>query len=156
MEADDGDRAPRDLPSPKGAIQGPVLDGFGNVFGFDSWGTFQVGNRAGHLPIAGGSSVPLVRRLITAKYVHGNNGLGGVDFPAPKIKPAAETATELISRLVHDNPGQITIVAVARSPMLQPCCAPIRGRPPYSRDCHYGRLSFGREHHPGGRVQSVR
>jgi inosine-uridine nucleoside N-ribohydrolase len=64
------------------------------------------------IPIAGGASVPLVRRLITAKYVHGNNGLGGVDFPAPKIKPAAETATELISRLVHENPGQITIVGV--------------------------------------------
>jgi pyrimidine-specific ribonucleoside hydrolase len=64
------------------------------------------------IPIAGGASVPLVRRLITAKYVHGNNGLGGVDFPAPNIKPVAETATELISRLVHENPGQITIVAV--------------------------------------------
>jgi len=64
------------------------------------------------IPIAGGASVPLVRRLITAKYVHGNNGLGGVDFPAPKLKPAAETATELISRLVHENPGQITIVGV--------------------------------------------
>jgi pyrimidine-specific ribonucleoside hydrolase len=64
------------------------------------------------IPIAGGASVPLVRRLITAKYVHGNNGLGGVDFPAPKIKPVADTATELISRLVHENPRQITIVAV--------------------------------------------
>lgn len=64
------------------------------------------------IPIAGGASVPLVRRLITAKYVHGNNGLGGVDFPAPKIKPAPETAVELICRLVRNNPGQITIVAV--------------------------------------------
>jgi inosine-uridine nucleoside N-ribohydrolase len=64
------------------------------------------------IPVAAGASVPLVRRLITAKYVHGNNGLGGVDFPAPKIKPAADTATQLISRLVRSNPGQITIVAV--------------------------------------------
>ena len=64
------------------------------------------------IPVAGGASVPLVRRLITAKYVHGNNGLGGVDFPAPKIKPVAEPAAELISRLVRNNPGQITIVAV--------------------------------------------
>jgi inosine-uridine nucleoside N-ribohydrolase len=64
------------------------------------------------IPIAGGASVPLVRTLITAKYVHGNNGLGGVDFPAAKIKPVAEPAAELISRLVRNNPGQITIVAV--------------------------------------------
>jgi pyrimidine-specific ribonucleoside hydrolase len=64
------------------------------------------------VPVAGGASVPLVRRLITAKYVHGNNGLGGVDFPAPKLKPVAESATALITRLVRSNPGQITIVAV--------------------------------------------
>jgi len=64
------------------------------------------------IPIAGGASVPLVRRLITAKYVHGNNGLGGVDFPKPHLKPLGETATQLISRIVRANPGQITIVAV--------------------------------------------
>ena len=64
------------------------------------------------VPVAGGASVPLVRRFITAKYVHGNNGLGGLEFPAPKLKAVAETAVELISRLVRGNPGQITIVAV--------------------------------------------
>ena len=64
------------------------------------------------VPVAGGASVPLVRRLITAKYVHGNNGLGGVEFPEPHLKPVAESATQLISRLVRANPGEITIVAV--------------------------------------------
>ena len=64
------------------------------------------------IPVAGGASVPLVRKLITAKYVHGNNGLGGVEFPAPKLKPVSEPASELIARLVRSNPGEITIVAV--------------------------------------------
>ena len=64
------------------------------------------------IPITGGASVPLVRRLITARYVHGNNGLGGVDFPPPTLKPVAETATQLISRIVRANPGEITIVAI--------------------------------------------
>ncbi len=64
------------------------------------------------IPIAGGASVPLVRRLITAKYVHGNNGLGGVEFPAPHLKPVAESATQLILRIVRANPGEVTIVAV--------------------------------------------
>jgi pyrimidine-specific ribonucleoside hydrolase len=64
------------------------------------------------VPVAGGASVPLVRKLITAKYVHGNNGLGGVDFPAPTLKPVSETASALISRLIRSSPGQITIVAV--------------------------------------------
>src|SRR5208282_250351 len=50
---------------------------------------------AGHgdIPVAAGASVPLLRKLITAKYVHGNNGLGGVEFPAPNLKPVAESAT---------------------------------------------------------------
>jgi len=64
------------------------------------------------IPITRGASVPLVRRLITAKYVHGNNGLGGVEFPEPHLKPVSETATQLISRIVRANPGEITIVAV--------------------------------------------
>ena len=64
------------------------------------------------VPVAGGASHPLVRNLITASYVHGNNGLAGVEFPEPKIKPVAETASELIRKIVRANPGEITIVAV--------------------------------------------
>ena len=64
------------------------------------------------IPVAAGAAVPLVRRLVTAAYVHGNNGLGGVEFPEPKIKPVAENATDLIRRIVRANPGEITIVAV--------------------------------------------
>ena len=41
---------------------------------------------AGHpeIPVAAGAAVPLVRHLVTASYVHGNNGLGGVDPPNQK------------------------------------------------------------------------
>jgi inosine-uridine nucleoside N-ribohydrolase len=64
------------------------------------------------IPVAGGAAVPLLRRLVTAAYVHGNNGLGGVEFPEARIKPVAENATDLIRRVVRANPGEITIVAV--------------------------------------------
>ena len=64
------------------------------------------------VPVAAGASHPLVRNLITAAHVHGNNGLAGVDFPPPKTKPVQESATEIIRRLVRANPGEITIVAV--------------------------------------------
>jgi pyrimidine-specific ribonucleoside hydrolase len=64
------------------------------------------------IPIAAGASTPLVRSLITAKSVHGNNGLGGVELPPPKITPVKETATEIIRRIVRSNPGEISIVAV--------------------------------------------
>jgi purine nucleosidase len=69
---------------------------------------------AGHpeIPVAAGAAFPLVRRLVTAAYVHGNNGLGGVEFPEAKVKPVAETASELIRRIVRANPGEIIIAAV--------------------------------------------
>ncbi len=64
------------------------------------------------IPVAPGASHPLVRRLATAGHVHGVNGLAGVEFPEPKIKPVHETAPEIIRRIVRENPGEITIVAV--------------------------------------------
>lgn len=64
------------------------------------------------IPVAAGASAPMMRRLVTAKYAHGNNGLGGVEFPEPKLKPVSESAVELMRRIIHENPGQITIVAV--------------------------------------------
>jgi inosine-uridine nucleoside N-ribohydrolase len=64
------------------------------------------------VPVAAGASHPLVRRLVTSGHVHGVNGLAGVDFPAPKMKPVHETAPEIIRRIVRENPGEITIVAV--------------------------------------------
>ena len=71
----------------------------------------EIANRP-DVPVAAGAATPLVRRLVTAKYVHGSNGLAGVDFPEPKLQPVSETAVELIRRIVRKNPGEITIVAV--------------------------------------------
>jgi inosine-uridine nucleoside N-ribohydrolase len=62
------------------------------------------------IPVAGGATGPLIRKLVTAAYAHGENGLGGVDFPAPKTKPVAEDAADLIVRLVRQYPGEITLV----------------------------------------------
>jgi inosine-uridine nucleoside N-ribohydrolase len=64
------------------------------------------------IPVAAGAGVPLVRRLVTATHAHGENGLGGVEFPPPSIKPVKETATEIIRRLVRGSPGEISIVAI--------------------------------------------
>src|SRR5882724_6838437 len=38
------------------------------------------------IPVAAGARAPLMRRLVTATYAHGENGLGGAVFPEPKIK----------------------------------------------------------------------
>ena len=64
------------------------------------------------IPVASGASHPLTRRLVTARYAHGNNGLAGVDFPAPTIKPARESANEILRRIIRANPGEITLAAI--------------------------------------------
>jgi len=64
------------------------------------------------IPVAAGAAKPLVRRLVTASYAHGENGLGGVVFPDPRIKPVSETAPELIRRIVRAAPSSINIVAL--------------------------------------------
>ena len=65
-----------------------------------------------HIPVAAGADRPLVRRLITATYAHGENGLGGIHFPDPTTKPVAETATQLIRRMVHASPHEIHLITL--------------------------------------------
>jgi inosine-uridine nucleoside N-ribohydrolase len=64
------------------------------------------------IPVAIGASKPLTRKLITAAYAHGENGLGGVQFPEPKTKPVSETASQLIRRIVRAHPGEVSILAL--------------------------------------------
>jgi len=64
------------------------------------------------IPVAAGANRPLTRKLITAAYAHGENGLGGVQFPEPKTKPVAESAPQFIRRVVHAHPGEVTLVAI--------------------------------------------
>ena len=66
----------------------------------------------GDIPVAGGASRPLKRRLVTACEAHGENGLGGVQFPEPKIQPVSETAPQLIRRTVRQSPGDISIITL--------------------------------------------
>ena len=64
------------------------------------------------IPVAAGAKQPLKRQLVTAAYAHGENGLGGVQFPEPKTKPVAESAPDLIRRVVRQSPGQIHLIAL--------------------------------------------
>ena len=64
------------------------------------------------VPVAVGAKVPLQRRLVTATYAHGENGLGGAVFPAPKTKPIAEPAPSFIRQIVRKYPGQVTLVTL--------------------------------------------
>jgi len=64
------------------------------------------------IPVAAGAKTPLVRRLVTAEYAHGNNGLAGTVFPEPKVKPVSEPASEMIRRVVRNHPGEVTLITL--------------------------------------------
>jgi inosine-uridine nucleoside N-ribohydrolase len=64
------------------------------------------------IPVAAGAKGPLVRRLVTAAYAHGENGLGGAVFPEPKIKPVSAPAAEFIRAAVRGHPGELTLITV--------------------------------------------
>jgi pyrimidine-specific ribonucleoside hydrolase len=64
------------------------------------------------IPVAAGAKAPLFRRLVTATYAHGENGLGGAVFPEPKIKPVDMSATEIIRQVVRKYPHQVTLITI--------------------------------------------
>jgi inosine-uridine nucleoside N-ribohydrolase len=64
------------------------------------------------IPVAAGAKLPLVRRLVTATYAHGENGLGGAVFPDPTIKPVGEPAAEYIRRIVRKYPNEVTLITL--------------------------------------------
>ncbi len=64
------------------------------------------------IPVAVGAHAPLLRRLVTATYAHGENGLGGAVFPEPKLKPIADPASVFIRQIVRKYPGEVTLITL--------------------------------------------
>jgi inosine-uridine nucleoside N-ribohydrolase len=64
------------------------------------------------IPVAAGARAPLMRRLVTATYAHGENGLGGAIFPEPTTKPVATPAAEMIRQIVRKYPGEVTLITI--------------------------------------------
>src|SRR5579863_10305201 len=64
------------------------------------------------IPVAVGAKAPLQRRLVTATYAHGENGLGGAIFPEPKLKPIGDPASVFIRQIVRKYPGQVTLITL--------------------------------------------
>ena len=71
----------------------------------------EIAGRA-DIPVAAGAKSPLIRRLVTASYAHGENGLGGAVFPEPKIKPVAEPAAEFVRQIVRKYPRGVTLLTL--------------------------------------------
>jgi len=61
------------------------------------------------VPVHRGASMPLVEPARYATDVHGGNGLGGVQLPAPRISEQKERAPEGIARTARENPGLVLL-----------------------------------------------
>ncbi len=64
------------------------------------------------IPVARGSSEPLVRARVDAAHVHGRNGLGAIALPEPTMAPVGRQAVDLIIEKIMRNPGEITLVPI--------------------------------------------
>jgi purine nucleosidase len=62
-------------------------------------------------PVTAGCRSPLVRPAITAGLIHGADGLGAAELPAPASGPEPGHAIDFIIDSVRAAPGEITLVA---------------------------------------------
>lgn len=66
------------------------------------------------VPVAMGASGPLLHRAWDLSHgVHGADGQGNTNLPPPTLRARSETAAELLVRLAHEHPRQLTLVPVA-------------------------------------------
>ncbi len=64
------------------------------------------------VPVAGGAQRPLAQKLITAEFVHGDNGMGNLELPTSRCEADSRFAPDLIIEMVRANPGEITLAPV--------------------------------------------
>lgn len=65
------------------------------------------------IPVAIGAAKPLtINPHPPADFVHGNNGFGNVELPSPTVKADQLSAADLIVKLINENPGEISLIAV--------------------------------------------
>jgi len=63
------------------------------------------------IPVARGAEKPLLGpKWPLGQGVHGADGQGNLNLPPPTLQPVKETAVELIVKLAHEHPGELTLV----------------------------------------------
>jgi len=103
------------------ALQSPVLqvEAITTVFGNveveqctrNALTILEVAGRNG-IPVHPGSARPLTREPNYAKYIHGGNGLGDIDFGFPSARPASTGAVDALISRIMAAPGEITLIAL--------------------------------------------
>ncbi|MGE7907953.1 nucleoside hydrolase [Peribacillus sp. NPDC094092] len=63
-------------------------------------------------PIYVGAGKPLMRDLVTAVNVHGEDGMGDCNLINPTLLPETKHAVDAIIEIIENNPGEIEIVTI--------------------------------------------
>jgi purine nucleosidase len=63
-------------------------------------------------PVYIGTPRPLLREPYWAYFFHGPDGLGGMNYPAPRRPPEKEYAVDALIRLIRSAPGEYTLVTL--------------------------------------------
>ena len=66
----------------------------------------------GETPVYVGCDRPLLREPHWAYFFHGPDGMGGMNYPAPKLSPKTEHAVDALIRLIRSRPGEYTLVTL--------------------------------------------
>ncbi len=64
------------------------------------------------IPVGRGEAAPLVGEPLTAKNVHGDNGIGSVSLPEPRAKLSEGGALHLIAETLAASPEPVTLLPV--------------------------------------------
>jgi len=68
--------------------------------------------KAVHIPVAAGSTLPLVQPLRASTDVHGSTGVGNAILPEPKSKPVDQHAVDFLIQRMLAEPGEVSIFPI--------------------------------------------
>ncbi len=63
-------------------------------------------------PVYAGMAKPLLRKLYTAEYVHGADGMGEMNLPEPTLLPAAGHAVDAMLSLIDTDPTDLELITL--------------------------------------------
>ena len=67
---------------------------------------------ARNIPVAQGTSLPLVGPLLASDIVHGSSGLGNAKLPEPQTKPVPQHAIDYLIERFLAEPGELSLFAI--------------------------------------------